>query len=267
MRCPTNTAKEHTKNPSKRNRLSELGAIWCQKFTWCRTEARLLVLSAVAAAVLNSSHFPANWVVRCHQDEVNQRVRAHHAKVEGMIQASIRGAPETYNDVLRLLRRVPSDEGASTVLRQWVLVLQIEGKPQEFVEACAFGGLTAHIRLHADMPPIPNCWHEPDVWGHLCSYSWPYYLLWTHIIPIIAHLSRPGSQTAEVGIKLVKQTVKDIQCIQSTKKALLTIWSSISTADARCLKQSSTAPWSKREKCQDGLMCTVWGCHQNKSVP
>jgi hypothetical protein len=110
--------KTQTKIPSKRNRLSEAAAIWAQKFTWCRTEPRLIVLANVAAVVLCTSHFPASCVVTCKQDEVLGLLRAHHAKVEDLITAFSVPAPETYQDVVHLLRQVPDDDKCCSIIEE-----------------------------------------------------------------------------------------------------------------------------------------------------
>lgn len=43
-----------------------------------------------------------------------------------------------------------------------------------------------------------------------CDFKFKYYLLWTHILPILAHLLRHGSQTIKVTTKLLKKTIRDV---------------------------------------------------------
>ena len=210
---PSNAKKQRN---TKRGRLSQLSSAWCCAFTNSRSEAWLVAVSDVAAVVLNSSTVPEECIVDCPRTDLVAETKSYFDSTKLELKKLAREPTHdvTFNDVVSHLKRIPANDRRSSLLRIWVKAFRIEEAPFEYVVCCALGQLQATIRVDANLGAVPMPWYEPQVWSYWCDFKFKYYLLWTHILPLLAHLLRRGSQTIEVANKLLKKTIKDVAKIK-----------------------------------------------------
>ena len=196
----------------KRGRLSQLSSVWCCTFTNSRSETWLMAASDVAAAVLNSRLVPPECISDCCRAEVAMEVKSYFDGTRVALKQLARSTTPavTFNDVITHLKHIPTGEQHSTLLQTWVKAFRVIDEPSVYVICCGLGSLQATIKVHATGQGLPMPWYEPQVWRYWCDFKFKYYLLWTHILPILAHLLRHGSQTIEVANKLLKKTIRDV---------------------------------------------------------
>ena len=205
---------------SVRGRFSDTINSWGLKLIFSRTELHLIAVSHVVAVGFSTSHVPVG--VAQEVSDVRASISEHHSSCKEMLKSlrSSLGACSTYHDVISELQAIPKGEQLQSVLHDWFKVFVVDQSRGQYIWSCALGGLVAEVVVTEKelRQGIPNPWCKPDLWSYLCK-KFPYYLLWSHIVPILAFLLRMGSQTVEIMNKLHKNTTKDIMCRRTKKTA------------------------------------------------